>query len=341
VPPNPNNLPRFEKDDIIARVLGLVTERQQKGPEEPGLDAFIPQLTAVAEALRAHVTGRVLAEGARETQLARAEAADVWVDTRFRHIEAFLSIEAGRRSGPDVDVARGLYNAACPDGLAHVDDHMRDQNMRYADTLAVLKDPENAGAIAALNMPPSYIDAFEAALNESNAALDALTDARGEKNTHIELGRDAEAAWSDVMTRLRHYIDSRAPKSDAAKVAEGKALIKPLLDAMARQKAEAAARATRRKKGAAEPAPKPAGEAPKPGAAQAPVGEAPKPGAAQAPVGEAPKPGATQAPTGEAPKPVVIQPPARSAPAGRAAAREAKPTGLSAWSHPQESGDLV
>jgi hypothetical protein len=297
---NLNDFSRADKNDIIARVLGLVTERQQKGPAEPGLDAFIPQLTAVADALGSHVTGRVLAEGARETQLARAAAADVEADTRFRHIEAFLCIEASRRSGPNVAVAKGLYNAACPDGLAHVNDHMRDQNILYADTLAVLKAPENAEAIAALQMPPVYIEAFEAALSESNAALDDLTDARGEKSTHVALGRDAEADWYDVMTRLRRYMDSRAPKSDAVMVAEGKALLKPLLDAIARQKAEAAARATRRKKGAAaggavsgaaEGAPKPVGEAPKPVAAPTPVGEAPKP------VGEAPKPIVTQAPT--------------------------------------------
>lgn len=285
-----NDFPRVEKNDIIARVLGLLIERQQKGPEEPGCDAFIPQLTAVADALGAHVTGRVLAEGARETQLARAEAADVEVDTCFRHVEAFLYIEANRRSGPNLGVAKGLYNAACPDGLAHVDDHLRDQNIRYADTLAVLKAPENAEAIATLKMPPAYIADFEAALDECNAALDDLTDARGEKSTHIALGRDAEADWYDVMTRLRRYIDSRAPKSDAVKVAEGKALLKPLLDAIARHKAEAASRATRRKKGAAEGAPKPAGEAPKPVAGPTPVGEAPKP------VGEAPKPVVTQAP---------------------------------------------
>jgi hypothetical protein len=289
VPTNANHFPREEKYDIIARVLGLVTEKQQTDPDEPGLYAFIPQLTTVAEALGGHVTGQVLAEGARETQLARAQEADVEVDTCFRHIEGFLSIEADRRSGPNVAVARGLYNAACPDGLAHVNDHLRDQNIRYADTLAVLKAPENADAIVALKMPPAYIEDFEAALKESNAALDALTEARGEKSTHIELGRDAEVAWYDVMMRLRRYIDSRAPKSDAAKVAEGKALIKPLLDAMARQKAEAAARATRRKKGAAgAAAPKPVGEAPAPITAPKPVDEAPKP------VGEAPKPIVTQ-----------------------------------------------
>lgn len=252
---------RSEKHSIASDTHALLAERQQKGPAEPGLDAFIPELHAVATALSTHITGSVLAEAARETQLARADEADAEVDTVFRHIESYLFIEANRRSGPNVALARGLYNAACPDGLAHLDDRIVDQNVHCAQTLAVLKDPESATALAALKFPISFIFMFENALQVSNAAMDEVTAARGDKTTHIHLGRDAEAEWVDLMMRLRRYMDSRAKKTDAVRIAESNALLKPLLDALQKQKADAAARATRRSKKAD---PSPSKEAPAP-----------------------------------------------------------------------------
>jgi hypothetical protein len=252
---------RPDKHSIVQDILLLLIERQQKGPAEPGLDAFLPELAEVAAALTTHVTGRVLADATRETQLARAEAADVEVDTWFRHIESFLYVEANRRSGPNVVVAGGLYKAACPDGLSHIDDRIVEENLHCAHTLAVLKDPENAAALAAIKLPKDYIEAFEGALKESEAAIDEVIAARGDKATHIDLGRDAEATWVDLMVRLRRYVDSRAKRTDAARIAEGKALLKPLLDAVQKQKTDAAARATRKKKNGAEGAGK-AGDTP-------------------------------------------------------------------------------
>jgi hypothetical protein len=241
-------IPRPKKRAIAQETHALLIQRQQTGPAEPGLDAFIPELGVVAVALDTHVTGRVLADATREAQLARAEEADVEVDTWFRHIESFLFIEANRRSGPNVALARGLYNAACPDGLAHIDDRIVDENLRCAETLVILKAPESAAALAAIKLPAAYIDAFEAALKESDAAIGEVIAARGDKSAHIDLGREAEASWVDLMVRLRRYIDSRAKRTDAARIAEGKALLKPLLDAVQMQKTIAAARATRRAK---------------------------------------------------------------------------------------------
>jgi hypothetical protein len=43
------------------------------------------------------------------------------VDSWYRHIEGFLSVEARRRSGPHVEAASAMYKAACPDGLAYVE----------------------------------------------------------------------------------------------------------------------------------------------------------------------------------------------------------------------------
>lgn len=249
-------VPRTKKHSITNDILVLLTERQQKGPAEPGLDAFIPKLTDVAATLGAHVTGRLLADATRETQLARADETDVEVDTWYRHIEGFLSVEANRRSGPNVVAARGLCKAACPDGLAHINDRIVDQNAHCAETLAVLKDPANAEVIAAIKLPVFYIEELEAALKASDSAMADVIAARGDKATHIDLGRDTEATWIDLMVRLRSYIDSRAARTDAVLIAEGKALLKPLLDVMQKQKTDAAARATRKKKGGAEGAPK-------------------------------------------------------------------------------------
>ncbi|MRG90726.1 hypothetical protein [Polyangium spumosum] len=44
-------------------------------------------------------------------------------------------------------------------------------------------------------------------------------------------------------------MSSRAERSETAKIQEGKALLAPLLDAMAKLRAEAAARATRKGNG--------------------------------------------------------------------------------------------
>ncbi|MDC3958055.1 hypothetical protein [Polyangium jinanense] len=69
----------------------------------------------------------------------------------------------------------------------------------------------------------------------------------------MNLGKNAEAHWLDVVGRLRKYVESRASAGDVKRSLEGRALLAPLLDAMAHAKAVAAARATRRSKKAGEP----------------------------------------------------------------------------------------
>jgi hypothetical protein len=58
-------------------------------------------------------------------------------------------------------------------------------------------------------------------------------------------------ASTDTMTRLRRYVGSRAKRTESAKIEEGKALLAPLLDALKKLNAEAAARATIKKNKAA------------------------------------------------------------------------------------------
>jgi hypothetical protein len=253
--PSMNTITRADKGSISIKVHENLVDRAKVGPAEPGLDAFIPELAAVAGDLDTHVSGKVLADAAHQHRLARAEAADIDVDTWLRHIESFLHIEAHRRDGPYVGLAQGLYAAACPDGLAHVDDRIVDENAHCRNTLSVLKAPEHADAVAKIDLPLTWITKFEAALDESDAAINDVIQARDDKSTHVDKGRDAELAWLDLMVRLRRYIGSRAKRTDKARVSEGKELLKPLLDVLAKLHADAAARATRRATKAAEQAP--------------------------------------------------------------------------------------
>ncbi|HZF53853.1 MAG TPA: hypothetical protein VE093_34650, partial [Polyangiaceae bacterium] len=87
---NLTDVPRAEKLSITTLTHTALIERQNAGPPEPALDAFIPELAAVAAALSTHVTGKDLANAAREKHLGRIAIADDAVDTRFRHIEAFV-----------------------------------------------------------------------------------------------------------------------------------------------------------------------------------------------------------------------------------------------------------
>jgi hypothetical protein len=252
--PNMTRISRPEKARIALKVHDNLLDRKNNGPAEPGLDAFLPELAAVGAQLDTHLAGTVLADAARQQCLARADAADCNVDTWLRHIENFLSTEAHRRIGPNVGLACGLYAAACPDGLRHIDDRIVDENAHCRNTLAVLKAPEHAVAVAGVGLPLAWIATFEAALDASDAALDAVIQARDDKTAHINRGRDAERTWIDVMVRLRRYVGSRAKRTDTDRLREGKELLKPLLDALAKLHADAAARATRRATEEEEPA---------------------------------------------------------------------------------------
>jgi len=245
---NLTDVPRAEKLSITTLTHTALIERQNAGPPEPALDAFIPELAAVAAALSTHVTGKDLANAAREKHLGRIAIADDAVDTRFRHIEAFVSIEANRRTGPNVIAAQSLYKAAFPDGLARIDDRVPDQNIHVRATLNALQSPEHAATLQAIELPSAWINALDVALKESNDAVADLARARGDKSSHVELGKSAEADWVDLMVRLRRYIASRAKRTDIARIAEGQEILKPLLDAVQKLRVTAAARATRRTK---------------------------------------------------------------------------------------------
>ena len=239
-------IPRPEKLSIAKRILQSLQDRLTKGPKEPALDAFIPEVDDIVTRLNTHVTGTSTVKGDRAALLATADASDDEVDTWLRHIESYLDIEGRRRTGPNVARARALHEAAFPDGLAHVDDRVIDENNHCRDSIAVLRVPENVATLKAIKMPLTWVDAFEAAITKSDADNDALIKGRTAKSAHISHAQNVEEDWEDAMLRLRHNIAGRAKRSDIAKKTEGQTILAPLLAAVKKIRIDAAARATRR-----------------------------------------------------------------------------------------------
>ncbi|MDC3953245.1 hypothetical protein KEG38_05295 [Polyangium jinanense] len=251
---SPAKLSRAQKATIGRKLHDNLILRAQKGPPEPMLDAFIPQLDAITIRLETHVTGKDETSAARAAHADRSEKADIEVDTLARHIEGYIDIEASRRAGPHVASARALHTAAFPRGRAFLDDYIPDQNQEIRRILSVLRAPEHAPTLAGISFPMVWLDRLESAVEESDFALAEKATARGAIGDHISLGKGAEAAWVDVVGRLRKYLESRAPAGNVEIALENGALLAPLNDAIAHAKAVAAARATRRKKKPAAPA---------------------------------------------------------------------------------------
>jgi hypothetical protein len=247
-------IPRAEKLGIAKGIRARLAQRKANGPPEPGLDPYIEELDDVAAPLEAHVTGKSTANAARTALEDAVDAADAKVDTWMRHVEGFLDHEGRDRRSPLAPSARALRDAAFPDGLGPIDDYVIDQNIYCRAAINALRAPEHQGTLAAIGLPPAWIDAFEAAVKVSDAAMDQLINARGDKRAHVGLGRDAEAKWVDLMVRLRRQIASRAKRGDTAKRTENEQLLEPLLVALQKIDAEAAARATRKKEKQAPPA---------------------------------------------------------------------------------------
>jgi hypothetical protein len=225
-------IPRPEKLTIAKAILASLEERHAKGPPEPALDAFIPELTAIIARLDTHVSGTSTAKGDHAAFLAAADACDDAVDTWLRHIESYLDIEARRRVSPHVTRARALHQATFPDGLAHVDDRVIDENNHCREAIRVLRVPDNLATLAAIGLPVAWVDAFEATVQKSDATNDALIKGRSDKSAHIAQAQDVEGDWEDAMLRLRHLIAGRARRNDVARKTEGQLILEPLLAAV-------------------------------------------------------------------------------------------------------------
>ncbi|MDI3288195.1 hypothetical protein [Polyangium sp. 15x6] len=250
--PSTAKLSRAEKAAICRKLHDNLVARAQMGPAEPALDAFIPQLDATATRLDAHVAGKHAASAARAAHADRVEKADDEVDTVACHIESYLGNESRRRQGPHVAAVRAIHAAAFPAGRAFLDARVPEENAEIRRILAILRAPEHAATLAGISFPMEWIDRLEFAVGESDLAYAERASARGTAGHHVNLGKDAEADWLDVVGRLRKYVESRASAGEVERSLEGRTLLAPLTDAMAHAKAVAATRATRRSKKKAE-----------------------------------------------------------------------------------------
>jgi hypothetical protein len=246
---------RAEKRDIARKLHDNLAARLAAGLNEPALDAYIPELAALVQALTAPITGHLLADAQRTARLATLDAVDAEVDTWYRHLESYTDIESRRRTGPNVVSALALHKAAFPDGLAHIDAPIPDENRVCRESLSVLRAPEYVPTVAAIELPLAWLDRWESALAQSDTLHGEIEQARAARRAHVSAGQDAEADFVELCVRLRRYVASRAKSSDKARVAEGKTLLAPLLDELARQRATAAARATIRENEKKVPAP--------------------------------------------------------------------------------------
>ncbi|MDI1480837.1 hypothetical protein [Polyangium sp. y55x31] len=249
--PSAAKLSRVEKATISRKLHEKLIERAQLGPVEPALDAFIPQLDAIAVRLDSHVIGKKAAHAAIAAHADKAEIIDEDVDTSARHIESFLDVEGRRRHSAFASAARALRAAAFPEGLGFLDDRIPDENARMRGTLTVLRAPEHAPTLASIKLPPEWLDSLEAALDASDQAYADRVAAHGTQGEHVHKGRSAEAEWVHLVGRLKKYVESRDIPGDVDRQMENRALLAPLTDAMAHAKAVAATRATRRTKKAA------------------------------------------------------------------------------------------
>ena len=265
-------IPRPKKGTIAEGLKQRLSQRKADGPAEPALDVFIDEVSDLSDRLGTHVIGKTLASAARATRLVHRNECDDNVGTWFRHIESYLSIEGHRRTGPHVAEALALHKAVCPNGLAHLDKHVPEQNVHCHAALQVLRAPEHAATIAGIGLPMVWVDSLEASLLASDAAHNDVVDARTDTRVHVGLGRNVETDWVDTMRRLRRQIASRGRRGGAAKKAEGMQLLEPLLVVLEKMHAEKAARTTR--KGKKKPKARPPGAVSASPAPASPPGDA-------------------------------------------------------------------
>jgi hypothetical protein len=243
---NLTHIQRTAMTAIAIETRDLLLARQNAGPPEPALDGYTPLFDAAAAGLSTYVDGSARADAARATRLVLLGVADDEVDRWYRHNESYLAVEALRRTGTAGALARALHDKAFSDGLAHVDDRVEDENTYLRNALTILRAPEHANTLAAIEFPLPYLDQLEKAVTASDAALESVIAARDDKSDQVSAGQSAEDVWIDLMVRFRRYIGSRATrKGDKARYEEGLALLAPLTRELKRLQAEAAARATR------------------------------------------------------------------------------------------------
>lgn len=251
-----SQIPRAEKRRIASAIHDKLVARAATGQAEPALDTLIPKLAASRDGLAEQVDGKTSAEASRTALLAANDVDDDEVDRWYRHLYRYTEVESLRRHPPPDSSIDALLSAGYPDGLAHVDDRIPDQNEEVKKTLVAYRDPKYAATLAAIELPMSWLDRLDAAVAKSDASFAAYQATFSDASTAVSLGRDEEASWVLLMRALDHTIALRSLGADPGVVEESKGLIAPLRAAVRLLRSEARSRSTKReKKAPKEPPP--------------------------------------------------------------------------------------
>ena len=249
---SPARLSRVEKTAVCMAIHENLKTRAQNGPAEVVLDAYIPALASIGVRLSAFVEGKNEVSATHTAFVILSEDADCEVDGLCKHVESFLYVEGHRRRGASVQAAKTLYDAVFPNGIAFVDDAIPDENTIVREILTKLRAPEHQATLAGIKFPLVWLDELEVAVEKSDKAYRDRMATFGQREDVVSRAREVETEWLDVVMRLRKYVASRAPAGDLEKAHENKELLRPLDEAMAKEKALAKARATRRTKKAGQ-----------------------------------------------------------------------------------------
>lgn len=242
-----SKLPRDDKRRIAAEIHDNLVARSTSGPADTLLDPFIAKTAAVRDALGVHLEDKSAALAERNALLAENDVDDDDVDRWYRHAYRYLEVELLRRHGPDDAAVEALMKAAYPDGLAHVDDRIPDQNGEVRKTIATFRNPEMAGILAAITLPLAWIDALEQAVKKSDASFAAYQTAMGQASSAVAMGRDAEDDWVEWARALSHAIALRSFGGNGEVVEEGKGILAPLTNAVRLLRTQEKTRATKKK----------------------------------------------------------------------------------------------
>ncbi len=241
-----SKLARDEKRRIAAEIHDNLVARSTKGPPDSILDPFIAKTAHVRDALATRVDDKSSALAERSALLAQNDVDDDQVDRWYRHCYRYLEVELLRRHGLEDAAVEALQKAAYPDGLAHVDDRIPDQNDQVHKAITIFRNPEVAVTLAAIEFPLAWIDSLDQSVQKSDASFAAYQSAIGQTATAVALGRDAEDDWVEWARALNHAIAWRSTGADVAMVEECKRIIDPLTNAVRLLRTQAKTRATKK-----------------------------------------------------------------------------------------------
>jgi len=242
-----SHLSRPEKRRIASEIHDNLVTRKANGDPDPLLDPFIPKLAGSRDNLGEQVDEKMTALAQRAAALTTADIDDDEVDRWYRHLYRYTEVESLRRHAPEHASIEALLLAGYPEGLAHVDDRIPEQNDQVRRTLAAYRDLQHAHTIAAIKLPVAWIDALETAVAKSDASFAAYQATFSDASSAVALGRDAEADWASVMRGFDHAIGLRSMGASTSTIEESKRLIAPLANAIRLLRTESRTRATKRK----------------------------------------------------------------------------------------------